>query len=154
MSVNQKKNRRHLALNMRYLAITVFRAFAFFTMIHPSARFDFSRHLDSPVAPGLSDATRWRWISTLLPSEGKQTRHARHAGWIRVHGNTHAPAHREVMLTLRGNAQGLYRRRQPSEARQTAGGSPAGAKANQSLQPARLRKPPSLAWHRCDGLCQ
>lgn len=73
-------------------------------MIQPSARFDFSRHLDSPVAPGLSDATRWRWISTLLPSEGEQTRHARHAGWIRVHGNTHAPAHREVMVTLRGNA--------------------------------------------------
>jgi len=73
-------------------------------MTPASTRFDFSRHLGSPVPPGLQDADRWKWISTFLPTQGQQTRHPRHARWIRVRGNTHAPAHREVMLTLRGDA--------------------------------------------------
>lgn len=68
------------------------------------ARFDFSRHLESPPSPDLQDAARWRWISTFFPDQDQQTRHPRHARWIRGRGNTHAPAHREVMLTLRGNA--------------------------------------------------
>lgn len=68
------------------------------------ARLDFSRHLDSPVPSDLQDSGRWRWVASFLPAPQKPLRHPRHAHWITVRGNTHAPAHREVMLTLRGSA--------------------------------------------------
>ncbi|MEO6848548.1 MAG: AraC family transcriptional regulator [Chthoniobacterales bacterium] len=70
----------------------------------PKKHFNFSRLLSPEDQKHLEDTSRWRWISSM---EGKMPRgisHPKHAKWIKTKGNTHAPALREIMLTLRGSA--------------------------------------------------
>lgn len=59
----------------------------------------------------MGDATDWRWISSFGPPAGDVVENARHTRWAKVKGNTHAPAHREIMLMLRGSAVYCYQGR-------------------------------------------
>lgn len=65
--------------------------------------FQFPR-FETFMPESVADASTWQWISTLRPSEVRPVTHARHARWAEVKGNTHAPAHREILLTLWGRA--------------------------------------------------
>jgi len=69
-----------------------------------SPNFSFSRYLSDPVSAELTDTDTWRWIASFRPEGSTCSRERRHRQWAKVTGNTHAPPHREVMLTVRGNA--------------------------------------------------
>jgi len=81
--------------------------------------FDFSRILSAPERQALGDASHWRWISSFGPRAGTVVENSRHKRWVKVKGNTHTPAHREIMLTLHGSAvyyyHGRYYMRRPGD---------------------------------------
>lgn len=69
-----------------------------------TAPFDFSRFLSPAEQLALGNTARWRWISSLGLQSHRPVRHPVHEAWARRKGNTHCPAYREIMLTLRGGA--------------------------------------------------
>lgn len=123
--------------------------------------FDFSKILTEKEQQLLGDAARWRWISSFRPRVGTVVVHKRHAKWVQVAGNTHAPAHREIMLTLHGSAVYFYNGkcylRQPGDVflldryeRRDLKGSP--DKTDFSCLWLYLHNPESLTYHvsTCD----
>ncbi len=66
--------------------------------------YDFSRFLSVQEQKKLSDTGGWRWISS-LEGIGKPPplTHPAHRRWIADPTHIHRPAHREIMLTLRGS---------------------------------------------------
>ena len=57
----------------------------------------------------LGDPAEWDWVEPFSPPQGKPLEvppdlARRHLKWARIRSNTHAPAHREIMLTIRGEA--------------------------------------------------
>ncbi len=74
------------------------------------ATFNFSQFLSAAEQCALARPEQWEWIT---PVDGSREAHAartpaalaqKHRKWTTVKGNTHRPPHREVMLTLRGEA--------------------------------------------------
>lgn len=66
--------------------------------------FDFSRYLSPQSQRQLSEPDQWTWISTFGLLTQRSVRHPAHEKWAKIKGNTYSPGHREVMLTLRGQA--------------------------------------------------
>lgn len=75
----------------------------------PSRAFDFSRFLGPEDESALGDPQQWDWVEPFSPPQGRPLEVPpdlvrRHKKWLRTRLNTHAPAHREIMLTMRGQA--------------------------------------------------
>lgn len=69
-----------------------------------TAAIDFSRYLSRDEQRKLSDVAQWKWISTVGIHSQKSILHSSHQEWTKIKGNTYKPAHREVMLMLKGRA--------------------------------------------------
>lgn len=71
-------------------------------MDSPSSSISFNRFpqaYDPDILPPISD---WRWVSTIGFDLEHPIRHPQHQKWIQDPSNIHSPAHREVMLMLKG----------------------------------------------------
>jgi len=72
--------------------------------------FNFSQYLSENEQMAIAHPGQWQWIAPFFsPLKEKRIQvpknlYARHRRWAKVRGNRHAPVHREMMLTLRGEA--------------------------------------------------
>lgn len=68
-----------------------------------SEKFEFSDMLSKHEQQIMGSPQSWQWVSALTKPDLAPTRHPKHLEWGRTH--THSPAHRELFITLRGNAK-------------------------------------------------
>ncbi len=77
---------------------------------------DFGRLLTVEECAEIENPAHWQWLSSFGSTDCPPIPHRRHEAWIRVKGNTHAPALREILFTLQGEAvysfqQNIYLRK-------------------------------------------
>ncbi len=70
----------------------------------PQPSIDLLRFLSKKEWDGLGPPQSWQWIASIGTSDKDPIRHRRHQQWIKDPEHIWRPDHRDVMLTLRGEA--------------------------------------------------